>query len=553
MPSVPSLRSSGGRRPWLIGVLALAVVLAVAIPVLAHLTGTTFEAGDGNLTVQGGETDWATPALANFNSMNDLPTGSGDDSFGQGSKEDTAVPKVVDGSIPNNKSDLSRFYTASEHVATPAPDGSEMFYFAWERVQDPSGTTNMDIELNQSDTLSSNGVTPVRTAGDVLFKFDLAQGGTHPVLGYHLWTGSAWDQPAHSLGGNFEASINTGAITDPIAGVPLTARTFGEAAINLTGAGLVTPGGCNGFASAYIKSRSSDSFSAALKDFVAPQGISLNPCGDVSVTKSTSDDSSPAGAVFTLYTGAVVDVTKIVGTCTTIADGTCPVTTGAFSNIPAGQYTIDETTVPPTYTKDSSLPETFTLAAGGSQALSYENVRVPGSVEITKVDDAGVPVDNAVFKIYSPAGITAGVPTGAEVGTCTTLNGLSCTIANVLPGTYTIDETTVPTGFAKDSTLPKSITVTSGAATQVSVTDPRKFKMIVLVCKEATDKLYSANVTINNSVRPPSLTSAGAANAGLSTSDETALCQLTAGAKGALLRDSDNNGADTHVANVTIP
>src|SRR4051794_14156435 len=186
MPSVPSLRSSGGRRPWLIGVLALAVVLAVAIPVLASLSGSTFNANDGNLVVNGGETDWASPA-PHFNSMNDLPTGSGDNSFGQGSKEDTAVPAVVDGSIPNNKSDLSRFYTASEHAAGNSHD---YFYFAWERVQDPSGTTNMDIELNKSTTLSSNGVTPVRMPGDVLFKFDLSQGGTHPVLGYHLWTGS---------------------------------------------------------------------------------------------------------------------------------------------------------------------------------------------------------------------------------------------------------------------------------------------------------------------------------------------------------------------------
>ena len=37
----------------------------------------------------------------------------------QGTKEDTAVPSVVDGSIPNNKSDLTRFYVASENVERP--------------------------------------------------------------------------------------------------------------------------------------------------------------------------------------------------------------------------------------------------------------------------------------------------------------------------------------------------------------------------------------------------------------------------------------------------
>ncbi len=49
----------------------------------------------------------------------------------------------------------------------------------WSRVQEPSGTTNMDFEFNQSNILSANGVTPVRTAGDLSIIYDLAQGGTH--------------------------------------------------------------------------------------------------------------------------------------------------------------------------------------------------------------------------------------------------------------------------------------------------------------------------------------------------------------------------------------
>ena len=39
----------------------------------------------------------------------DQTSGSNDDSFGQGTKEDTAVPTVVDGGIPPNKSDLKNF------------------------------------------------------------------------------------------------------------------------------------------------------------------------------------------------------------------------------------------------------------------------------------------------------------------------------------------------------------------------------------------------------------------------------------------------------------
>src|SRR4051812_42854626 len=111
MKSVPSSSPPGGVRLWLIGVLALVVALAVAIPVVANLGGTTFNAGDGNLNLNGGsETDWIN--APNRVNQPDLPTGTGDNSFGQGTKEDTAVPTIVDGSIPPNKSDLTRFYAA---------------------------------------------------------------------------------------------------------------------------------------------------------------------------------------------------------------------------------------------------------------------------------------------------------------------------------------------------------------------------------------------------------------------------------------------------------
>src|SRR5687767_6049253 len=47
----------------------------------------------------------------------DEPTGANDDSFGNGTKEDTAVPSVIDGSIPNNKSDLLNFGAYLEEQA----------------------------------------------------------------------------------------------------------------------------------------------------------------------------------------------------------------------------------------------------------------------------------------------------------------------------------------------------------------------------------------------------------------------------------------------------
>ena len=146
----------------------------------------------------------------------DLPSGATDDSFGQGTKENDANPTIVDGSIPPNKSDLKTF--GALHRRPRSPKFLELF---WTRVQNPTGTTNMDFELNQKfcdpsatpTNCSNNGVTPVRTLGDKLITYDLANGGTVPTISIRTWIGSVWgpptdhDGPGHALG-----SINTSAI-----------------------------------------------------------------------------------------------------------------------------------------------------------------------------------------------------------------------------------------------------------------------------------------------------------------------------------------------------
>ncbi|MEN8376050.1 MAG: DUF11 domain-containing protein, partial [Gemmatimonadota bacterium] len=233
----------------------------------------------------------------------DLPTGSDDDSFAGGVKEDTEAPGTVTGSIPNNKSDLRRFYITSrkQTVSTPAGDSIHDFlYIAWERVQEPNGTTNMDIELNQSTTLSSNGVTPVRTAGDILGKYDLENGGTTPTLGFHVWIteASAGGASAASVceatnkfpcWGNVQAlnppavagAVNSGSVVDSIAPNDprtLDPLTFGEAGFDLQASGIFQAGVCRNFGSAFLKSRSSDSFTSQVKDFIAPVPINVSNC-----------------------------------------------------------------------------------------------------------------------------------------------------------------------------------------------------------------------------------------------------------------------------------
>ena len=236
----------------------------------------------------------------------DQPTGTGDNSFGQGTKEDSPVPTVVSGSIPNNKSDLLRFYLASERfVAT------DYLYLAWERVQEPNGTTNMDFELNQSSVVSANGVTPVRTAGDILVRYDLARGGTVPELSFHRWVTSGspavvceasntvpcWGR-RQVLNNDVAAAINTVSVSEPIAGGTLSPRTFGEASINLQASGIFEPGVCRLFGRAYVKSRSSDSFTSEMKDFIAPIPVRITNCAPVTLNNTAwaeADNFAPSG------------------------------------------------------------------------------------------------------------------------------------------------------------------------------------------------------------------------------------------------------------------
>ena len=273
----------------------------------------------------------------------------------------------------------------------------------------------------------------------------------------------------------------------------------------------------------------------------------------VDISKSGSDTGAQTGAVFTLYNGANTSGT-VVGTCTVIASGHCDAssapTTPSFGNLVPGQYTIDETTIPAGYNKPGILPETFMLAAGQAKTLSYTDQAQPGSVTITKVDDAGAVVNGATFQLYSPQGIAGGAPTGNPVAgkSCTTAGSGTCTISNVAPGLYTIDETVVPSGYAKDPNYPRNITVSNGGTLPLNSTNARLFKVIVLVCRQSNNTLYSSGITVDTASAGNSLTSAGATSAGLS---ESALCGLTAGAKTGLKAAPD--ASNPHDADISIP
>src|SRR6266700_3503677 len=221
--SVPDMHGDGARPPgrgssrflrtkrtW--GVLIAAAVLAIGIAMPAvsfadnvsgcdfaangttescsgPLAGSTFAGGDGNLLTSPttfGTTDWQN--VAGRVTGIDLPSGGTDNSFGQGTKEDDPNVSVVTGSIPPSKSDLTRFYAASEFA-----NNKNFLYLAWERTNN-LGSANMDFEINQKtqpDLTTTGPKTLNRTAGDLLVTFDFTNGGGRPVLGLLRWLTSA--------------------------------------------------------------------------------------------------------------------------------------------------------------------------------------------------------------------------------------------------------------------------------------------------------------------------------------------------------------------------
>jgi hypothetical protein len=296
-----------------------------------------------NLTLDGSSPclDWTTAAKGAGNNSSlttgvmakaDKDSGTGDDSFTGGTSENSTTPTIASGSIPPNKSDLQKFGVYRETNSS----GKFLDLF-WSRVNAPSGTVDMDFELNKlacdgtAVTCSNNGggnyVTPLRSSGDRLITYDLANGGTVPTISIYTWGGSAssgsWtNQTVISGGSSPEAlgSINYDAIDSADGGTlgAKSALTFGEVSVSYKALfGTGGNSGCGAFGSVYLKSRSSNTFTDEMKDFVAPESVQITNCATLttnasnqsaaqtlSSTNTISDSATLSGA--TAPTGTVV-------------------------------------------------------------------------------------------------------------------------------------------------------------------------------------------------------------------------------------------------------
>ena len=505
------------------GIGALTITALVAAPAQAShpevsLAGSDFEIDtNANLKVD----DPAPPSLdwANVteNRQPDKASGSGDDSFGQGSKEDTQVPSVVDGSIPPNKSDLKNFGTYLEESTS-----GDFLHLFWHRVQDPSGTTNMDFEFNQSETISSNNVTPVRTEGDILIQYDLSQGGTNPQLFVAYWLTDGTFNPPNpdqtvttancvasnsfpcwglranlTSAGDATGSINTTAIpsadSDGLAppGQVVSARTFGEATVDFSA--IVGSDECVSFGSAYLKSRSSDSFTAAMKDFIAPADVDLTNCAKVIIHKVTDPSGDPASFDYTTEL-----VTQDDGT-----DPTFSLTDGGtqeYDNVFFGSdLSVTETAPPSGWTLigiDCSASVGVNVAASDidlvTGTVTFDLDDADDVLECTYTNQAKgtIVVEKVTSDGFGAFDFTSGTLGDGTFTLTTTAAGTagkdSETFSDLTPGTYDVDET-VPTYWnltgatCDDDSDPASIELSAGETVTCTFVNAREKGSIKIV------------------------------------------------------------------------
>jgi hypothetical protein len=507
--------------------LVAALLLGTAPLALANLPGSTFEGNDGNLVVDTpGNTDWAN--APNRVVGLDLPSGPTDNSFGQGTKEDSPNVTVVTGSIPPNKNDLTRFYIGSEFTG-----GNNFLYLAWERAVN-IGSANLDLEINQNATAGFTGSTtgPVtlnRTAGDLLVTYDFSGSGT-PTLGLLKWVTSGptsqcfssntlpcWGNRVDLTGLNeAEGAVNTGTVTDPVPpGAPrtLTAGLFGEAAINLSAAGVFPPGTCKVFGSTFLKSRSSSSFGAEVKDFIAPQPLNISNCGTLVIKKVTDPSPDPTNTSFSFTVNGpssqpsgttlpkTFTLTNGQTNSTTVFAGT---TYSAAETVPANWQLTSVSCDNGSGTLSGSTISNITVPADATVTCTFNDKLNLGAIKITKTSSkaAATPLAGATFSITGPSNSTQ-----------TTGSGGTVCVDHLPFGSYMVQETAAPTGYVIDDPTAHTVVVNAnstcgdGHEATFSATDTPLTDVQVKATSEATGGTQSTitcSPQIGNSPQGPS-------------------------------------------------
>ncbi len=166
--------------------------------------------------------------------------------------------------------------------------------------------------------------------------------------------------------------------------------------------------------------------------------------GKVEVTKTNEKGTAMANVKFTL-----------VGTNYSVEKTTNTSGIATWTDVPAGTYTLKETTVPAGYIKASD--ETIIVKPDETTKKTITNKPIMGKIKLKKTDaSTGAALANAVFEVKNSS--------GTVVDTITTIADGTGTSKDLPYGTYTITEKTPPTGYKK-WTDSKTVTISSHGQT----------------------------------------------------------------------------------------
>lgn len=232
----------------------------------------------------------------------------------------------------------------------------------------------------------------------------------------------------------------------------------------------------------------------------------IRDTGSILVQK-TDGTSALAGAAFsaTLTGESAVSIPSVAGS------------TGLFclDGLPTGgTYAISETTTPDGYTGATNIPSVTVsttstcaarVAASSTPDRTVTNNAAPGTINISKTDDRPLALPDAGFTLYKDTnedGSWQTSETTAEGSAQRTSSTGAASFSNVPLGRYCVVETTTPAGHttaaAQCVTVGLGTSVGTGQTINLSFTNPRTHKVIVIVCHEGTNTLAPSGVTLGS-------------------------------------------------------
>src|SRR5437016_5292433 len=381
---------------------------------LAGNTVGSFEI-DGNLVVNhlvppAEPIDWeSNPFPAALTTFTD-GTGSADDAFGQGSKEDDqSTWSCITGSAPAkddlvNEISINGAPPVAGEIAFrffPVSGVQKQFLYAdWSRLSN-NGDAHIDYEFNQADP-STNPVPscpqlPLRTPGDFVISFDTQFGGAIINVSAATWNGTTF--APLSLGSQgilWDAAVNTVA---SITGLTVTGTNlFGELALDVSDTIGAIP--CNQVLFASMKTRASTSLSAEVKDRTRARPINFtvfNPAG------ATASGAAFAARIQDTLLG--INQTLPAATPATCTEGVCSSQSGLGSASNSNQ--VLSAAVPP---PGGSLLKADVLSASSTGTVDSTNSATDTSV----AQSAGINIVSGLVTADVVRGVADAQASGAN-------------------------------------------------------------------------------------------------------------------------------------------